>query len=306
MQAQLNAELFGHLRVRKDGHEVQLPASKKTRGLLGYLLASTRPRSRNELCDLFWEDAEDPRGALRWSLSKLRTTLGPELFASDRNTIAVNMNLIAVDLVSIEAAPALLQDGTTHDLEAVERLFRGEFLNGLELSDCYGFYEWCQAARTRYGTLNANVLKALIRRRESNPAQALEFAHKLVGLNPFDEGAHVKVVELLLALGRPDEARAQAAQCRKIFQLELGIEPSSSLDDAFRTAVVRATPGPAVEGTAPAGADAEPSIPAAAADFIGRTAERDLIRQAFARPDPRVVLIVGTPGIGKSALLAEI
>ena len=130
------------MRVAFNGQPVELPASKKTRGLLGYLLSSTHPRSRNELCDLLWAEAEDPRGALRWSLSKLRTTLGPDKILANRNTVELNKSAIDVDAAIIDAASGNVYGNTTEALLAIDTLFRGEFLNGLELSSCYSFYEW--------------------------------------------------------------------------------------------------------------------------------------------------------------------
>ena len=31
-----------------------------------------RPYRRERLCEIFWENPDDPRGASRWSLSKIR------------------------------------------------------------------------------------------------------------------------------------------------------------------------------------------------------------------------------------------
>src|SRR5579862_5995430 len=64
--------VLGELEVELAGERLTLPPSKKTRALLGYLLAEPREHTRERLCSLFWEDPSDPRGALRWSLSRLR------------------------------------------------------------------------------------------------------------------------------------------------------------------------------------------------------------------------------------------
>ena len=64
--------LVGPVSLRRDGAEVTLPSSRKTRALLGYLAATRKPARREHLTTLFWEVPDDPRGALRWSLSKLR------------------------------------------------------------------------------------------------------------------------------------------------------------------------------------------------------------------------------------------
>ena len=74
--------------IRDDGDAVTLPPSRKTRALLGYLAATGRPDRRDHLCHLFWEVPDDPKGALRWSLSKLRGVLG-EAIVADRETASL-------------------------------------------------------------------------------------------------------------------------------------------------------------------------------------------------------------------------
>ncbi|QSP95862.1 AAA family ATPase [Marinobacter salinisoli] len=288
-----------------NGRKIDLPASKKTRGLLGYLLARPVPRTRSELCDLLWEDAEDPRGALRWSLSKLRTTLGPTIIVANRNTVELNTNGISVDVAMIDAASGDIKSHTTEELTSLEALFRGEFLNDLELSDCYGFYEWCQSERSKYGRVHTHILETLVDRNRTHPGAALEYAHRLVGRNPFDESAHIRVVELLLSLGRQEEAAAQVAQCRKIFQLELGVEPSPALDMAGQ-ALLTTTKQRIPEGERQESSKLSSEPLPAPKKFIGRATQIRLIRSAFSGHGPALALIVGTPGIGKSALLSEI
>ena len=294
------------MRVAFDGQPVELPASKKTRGLLGYLLSSTHPRSRNELCDLLWAEAEDPRGALRWSLSKLRTSLGPDKILANRNTVELNTAAIEVDAAIINAASGNVESNTTETLRAIETLFRGEFLNGLELSSCYGFYEWCQSERSRYGRLHAQVLETLISRHSDQPGAALEFAHKLVGMDPFQESSHIRVIELLLALGRPEDATVQAAHCRNIFELELGVEPSQAFDFACQTVPIPATSLQMPLERRQANSGSSSSSVRSLAPFVGRDAEYQLVRSAFDGSGPAVALIVGPPGIGKSTLLDKI
>jgi DNA-binding SARP family transcriptional activator len=72
----LAIRMMGELAVERDGEPLALPPSKKTRALLAYLVATRRPQRRERLCALLWDVPDDPRGALRWSLSKLRTLVG--------------------------------------------------------------------------------------------------------------------------------------------------------------------------------------------------------------------------------------
>src|ERR687892_621354 len=69
----LTIRLLGDMAVLRGGEPLALPPSKKTRALLAYLVATGRPQRRERLCTPLWEGPDDPRGALRWSLSRLRS-----------------------------------------------------------------------------------------------------------------------------------------------------------------------------------------------------------------------------------------
>ena len=87
----LSIHLTGALDVRRGDESLPLPASRKTRALLAYLVLTARPHRRERLCELFWDIPDDPRGALRWSLSKLRRVVdepGRVRIAADRERVA--------------------------------------------------------------------------------------------------------------------------------------------------------------------------------------------------------------------------
>src|SRR5215471_8017666 len=68
----LALRLLGEIEVVHAGEGVALPPSRKARALLAYLAVTRRPHRRGHLCSMFWDIADDPRGALRSSLSMLR------------------------------------------------------------------------------------------------------------------------------------------------------------------------------------------------------------------------------------------
>ena len=70
--AVLEIRVLGGLEVIRDGALATLPPSRKTRALLAYLALTRSPHRREQLCEMFWDVPDDPRGALRWSLSKIR------------------------------------------------------------------------------------------------------------------------------------------------------------------------------------------------------------------------------------------
>src|SRR5690625_3526508 len=71
-EAALSLRLFGPLKVTRGGQALDLPPSRKVRALLGYLAVAPHPVGRNRLADLLGDLPNDPRGEVRWCLSKLR------------------------------------------------------------------------------------------------------------------------------------------------------------------------------------------------------------------------------------------
>ncbi|MEO8554602.1 MAG: ATP-binding protein, partial [Kofleriaceae bacterium] len=124
--------VIGELAVVRDGIALALPASKKTRALLGYLAITGRPQRREKLCDLLWDGPDDPRAQLRWSLTKLRPLV--ELTA-DRER--VELTGATVDLARLRAQVT----ATTPALEAAALQLRGDLLEGLDLPDCFRYDE---------------------------------------------------------------------------------------------------------------------------------------------------------------------
>jgi pimeloyl-ACP methyl ester carboxylesterase len=92
--------LLGEFELRRDGAPVALPASRKTRALLAYLLLTAKPVRRERLCEMFFDIPDDPRAALRWSLSKIRALLGDDadLLAADRERVAIDPSGFAFDI----------------------------------------------------------------------------------------------------------------------------------------------------------------------------------------------------------------
>ena len=86
----LEIRVLGEFAVRRDGKDISLPPSRKTRALLAYLAVVDRPHRRERLCRMFWDVPDDPRGALRWSLSKIRQVVnsgGRDALVADRMSV---------------------------------------------------------------------------------------------------------------------------------------------------------------------------------------------------------------------------
>jgi DNA-binding SARP family transcriptional activator len=147
----LTLNLLGDLELRRDGQPVALPPSRKTRALLAYLALHARPFSREHLCELFWELPDDPRGSLRWSLSKLRRLVDtPERcrLIADRLSVGLDVSDVDIDVLCLQRLVAGELDGAdTASLEAAAVRYRGPLLEGLDLPNFHDFHSWCLAER---------------------------------------------------------------------------------------------------------------------------------------------------------------
>lgn len=261
----LNIRLLGTLELRRGDAELPLPPSRRTRALLGYLVATAAPQPRSALCDLLWEGPDDPRAALRWSLTKLRAIVddGPvQRLLADREKAGFAALRCQIDTQRVQA---LLAGGVEAvalpALEEAARLLQGEFLDGLDLPACYRFHHWCMAERERHGTLRRQVLDALVERLAPQPERALPYGHAMVAADPLAEAAHAALVRLLAAAGRYPDAERHYDWARDLLRREVALAPGGSLDEAIHRARRECRAAGAPPATPPAARDANMPAP---------------------------------------------
>ena len=103
----IQVRMLGPLTIVRDGVQLPLPASRKARALLAYLTIAARPVGRSRLCELLWDVPNDPRGELRWCLSKIRKQLGPtdgRRIVTFDDLISLNLADCFVDVLEIAGA----------------------------------------------------------------------------------------------------------------------------------------------------------------------------------------------------------
>ena len=101
MDGKLHVSVLGKLALVRDGGRISLPPSKKTRALLAYLAVTARPHRRERLCAMLWNIPNDPRAALRWSLSRLRPLVDDPnhwRIVADRENVALDPDSVVVDV----------------------------------------------------------------------------------------------------------------------------------------------------------------------------------------------------------------
>jgi DNA-binding SARP family transcriptional activator/pimeloyl-ACP methyl ester carboxylesterase len=249
----LTIRLLGGMEVIRGDDALPLPPSKKTRALLAYLAATNRPHRREWLCELLWDLPDDPRGALRWSLSKIRPLVDepdrPRLIAN-KHTVALDTTGMFVDVLAVKGD--LVAATTAASSDAVQRaaaVFRGEFLADLDLPECHHFRSWSVAMREDTRELQIHIFTRLAELLAATPDAALPYARDLVRIDPYSEPAWALLIRLLGAAGRRQEAAQQYETGTRVLK-EVG-GPSGALIRVWRAAreSVPSAPATGPEGT---------------------------------------------------------
>jgi DNA-binding SARP family transcriptional activator len=207
----LEIDVLGDLQVLRDGAALALPPSRKTRALLAYLALTRRPHRREQLCEIFWDVPDDPRGSLRWSLSKIRALVdeahSPRLVA-DRHSVELRTAALDIDFFSVQRC--LEATGlATGDVARAASAFRGPLLADLDLPETGQFHSWLLGLREDARRLQVKILGLLIERLGASPEEALPYARQLVAVDSFDETAWAQLITTLASSGRQGEARQQ-------------------------------------------------------------------------------------------------
>jgi len=242
--AATDIHLLGPPRMERGGEPVDAPRGHKAWGLLAYLLLAPVPPSRERLAGLLFPEADDPLGTLRWTLSALRRTLGPE---AELRGDPVRLTLPPGGLVDVR----VLAGGSWMEAIALPGLGH-ELLDGLAFRSSPGFEMWLESERRHIAGTTSAVLHqaALALLARGDTAGATRHASVLAGLNPYDENAQVLLVRCLRAAGRPDAAARHVEACTERFRRELGVDPTPALRTA--AAISDAAPGARVPGRAAA------------------------------------------------------
>jgi pimeloyl-ACP methyl ester carboxylesterase/DNA-binding SARP family transcriptional activator len=206
----VQVRLIGPVALLRDGEPLPLPPSRKTRALLAYLAATDAAHRRERLCAMFWDLPDDPRGGLRWSLSKLRAALGDALI-TDRETVRIDTGACRVDLLD-------LQRGETGDWDPADPILAAEFCEGLDLPRCDDFQVWCVATREDVRQLQLKALRKRVAEAGQPADRRLDMARRVVELDPLCETARHGLIRLLIEAGRTGEAEAQRQQAIQSLQ----------------------------------------------------------------------------------------
>ena len=236
----LRIRLIGKPGFERDGQPIPGPRGHKAWAVLGRLVRSSEPVSRQVLVDELFSDADDPMGALRWSLAELRRRTGlADAFGGNPVSIALG-NEVTAD-VSDVAGGAVADD-----------IPEGHFLEGIEVKGSPGFESWLLIERQRVdgevlSALRQATLRALSGRQFD---RAITLASAMVRRAPFKEGPHVLLVKSLASSGDADAAIRQADASEAMFLAELSVTATSAIRAAARPAIAAPIPGVSARASA--------------------------------------------------------
>jgi len=236
----LEVRFLGPMAVSRGGVALALPTSRKTRALFAYLALTPHPVLRSRLCDLFWDVAQDPRGELRWCLSKIRNLVddaGRSRIETEADTIRLDLSECVVDAVEISrAVEGGIDKVSAERLMTLSGISAGEFLDGLDIQRSPMFDTWLAALRRRFRDCRAAVLERLV---QIVPGDDV-FPHleAWLQLAPFDRRVHEALLHALARRARIFDGDAHLAATTRLFEAE-GLD-HAPIRDLWRSIRARA------------------------------------------------------------------
>ena len=233
--------LLGPVTISRDGVALSLPPSRKVRALIGYLALAPHAVARSHLCDLLWDVPNDPRGELRWCLSKVRSLLDE----TGRRRVETREDVVELDLGdcfvdAVEIARVAHEDLATFPPERLQgllALLSGDLLEGLEIDRSPQFGAWLVAQRHRFRSRHVAILEHIVTTLPSDSNDVFRYVERWLQLAPFDRRAHETMLGAFARRGRIREGDEHIAAVGRLFEAE-GLD-WAYLEEAWRTARAR-------------------------------------------------------------------
>ncbi len=321
--------MLGPLALAPAEGPVVSPGGPKQRELLSLLLLHRgAPLSADRLVDALWGD-DPPTGAevtLRSHVSHLRRRLaetlpgcaietGPQGYSLAAGELRVDADVFAELLGRGQEAFGLGRpDDAAGLLRDALSLWRGDAWSEIEHLDA-AMADASRLAELRLVAHEVLVAAELARGRHRDVVAEVEALH---AAHPFRERFAGQLMLAMYRSGRQADALAVYAATREQLADELGLDPGPELQ-ALSQAILRQDPSLDAEATT-GPPTTHPARPREVSDGVlsalvgspldGRTVERDLLvgawRSVVDTGAPRLLLVSGEAGIGKSRLVAEL
>ncbi len=216
--------LFGAPSFFINGQPIADTSSNKVEALLAYLVCHPHPHLRDALASLLFnaQSRSQANSNLRVLLSRLRRVC-KDMVLITRQTVRLN------PAYTVWVDTAVFQKTVAQQPETAIELYRGDFLETVQVQDAKGFVEWAALEREEHRLLALDTLLQLIKKYEAagKLERAIYFAKQLLSIEPHHEGWHRWLIQLYLQNGHHAAAEAQLEACRQIIHDTFGQELSA-------------------------------------------------------------------------------
>jgi len=208
---------------------------RKVIALVAYLAIEQGQHRREALSALLWPDYGQSKAFanLRHTLWEIQQSIGEGWLSSDREKVGLYENAdIWVDVQQFAA----LQDQRKGQqdislrislLKEATKLYSNHFLMGVNLKDAPGFMEWVsvksEELRYLFGTMLTGLSEDYCTLGQAD--KALPYARRLITLDPLNESAHRRLMEVYVQAGQYSAALKQYQNCEEILRKELNLDP---------------------------------------------------------------------------------
>ena len=221
-------QLLGRPQITRGPAGVYRFRSRKSWGLLAYLILSERPPARSQLASLLFGGADDPVRALRWGLAEIRRALGDDA-SVDGDPVVLQLPAGAVVDVQV------VMKGTWMDAVGLPGL-GSDLLEGMAVKGAAAFETWLLAQQRHAAAASEAVLHeaALGSMARGALEAAIGYAVRAAAMSPLDENHQALLIRLYRMAGDDDAAAKQFAACAKALRAELGVAPGPAVQAAMR------------------------------------------------------------------------
>lgn len=215
---------------------------RKAVALLAYLAIERGQHRRESLSALLWPDYDQRKAFtnLRHTLWEIQQSIGEGWLITDHERIGLNEEAdpstgsgqVWLDVRQFESL--LAQSRAQNDvplriplLVESTKLYRNHFLTGFSLKDTPNFNEWAFAESE---DLRRQLAGALTGLSEDYCAlglaeKAIPYTRRLITLDPLNESAHRRLMDVYLQAGQHSAALKQYQICEEILRKELNLDP---------------------------------------------------------------------------------
>ncbi|MGW0230110.1 BTAD domain-containing putative transcriptional regulator [Actinopolymorpha singaporensis] len=296
----IEVRLLGPLRVRRpDGSIVPSGAWRtgKTTDLLRLLaLNAGEPVPAMTLTETLWPSVDEyrARASLRTAASQIRKAVGVDCVGRRSGGLVLLdawVDAVAFTGLAAEAARAY-REGRHADCLTATREAEALYVDDFRAYDVDSV--WASEHRERlavaYLSLLSDAADAAVALGWMH--DAVEFASRVLAIDSWSERAYRALMYGYGGLGQTARALRAFERCRAVLAEELGADPSPQTR-AVHLHLLSADPVTHTE-----------------CPFVGRTAELrwlgDIVRSTVTNGLPSIVHLGGEPGVGRSALVAEV